>query len=749
MPTFYPGQADYIETLNDMAADFEAAVPGISLKQTIAITDAEGYFNTDTVEAALAQLGSRKGRKIYTSEISGFDGTGATNMATLLNSTIASISGTDYELVINSPVVKLGAQLVLKDDVFISMEKGCYFLRAFTTTGTNGLIAPTSGTTADRVFLEGIKVVNTNYTSYTGNIFAIKGNDCTLIRCEVEKYGAGRFISVQGDRCTIISAKATDPNLTTGVGGIRLLSGTDFFCAFAQVDSGDDTYQMVPASNLDGTIRRAMYYCCRGSTSSGKFMVAGLSLHNDGDTAGSSMTGSITDSAFVGMRGHDCNKALRIKNEDSEGEISNILVMDCDVDMTGSDEVDAAEVISGGVDYAVSGVRIRNLIIRNPYNGVLQVNSDDGAVNGLNIDGLTWDKPSITTNAAVQIKGVTDGSMRNVSGYCNGGEGVQIGPSDANSRTYNFHIDSSIRILDVPASKAAVKFFRATNCSVDGLIAVEASGASGSIGVSLTSNAANCVIGWRNDLSGVDTSVSDSGTATARVARTFSAARKPTTTDDVTTGATALSTWLDTAKNVTYICRDATASAAVWIRQAGHPGYRTGRYYSTIHGSGTALQTIGAVDTIYAYPFLVREKVTISGLALRVGTIGTASSWKGAIYAADPATTLPIGAATAADNTGTATTSLGASLSAMAVTLQPGWYWVMQKHTGTLPQCTVVAQANFSIDELIGKDALSGNNATVALSLTHSYATAWPTMTGGESWADYSGTGTALLRIAT
>jgi hypothetical protein len=165
-----------------------------------------------------------------------------------------------------------------------------------------------------------------------------------------------------------------------------------------------------------------------------------------------------------------------------------------------------------------------------------------------------------------------------------------------------------------------------------------------------------------------------------------------------------------------------------------HPGVIAGRAYPSIR-TATASAAVGAIDTLYVMPFRVPLTITLTGLGIRVTTAGTASNWKGGIYRNGVGT--PTGAPLAVNNTGIATVTTGAdAVLPLATTLVAGWYWIAQKHNGTLPQTTGLAASNWDIQAAMGRTANSLNGSALGKSMAHAYATDLPTLTGGEAWSD-------------
>jgi hypothetical protein len=231
------------------------------------------------------------------------------------------------------------------------------------------------------------------------------------------------------------------------------------------------------------------------------------------------------------------------------------------------------------------------------------------------------------------------------------------------------------------------------------------------------------------------------------VPTTYDATRDPTTTDDGTQGTELGSLWMNTTRQTVWECIDTTTNAARWVRIGmSMPGRISSKFYPTtdaIHNTGTA---VPAVDTLYVYPFLVTEKITVSSLVARIVTAGTSSHMKAAVWISKSGR--PFGAPLLVDNTGVATTSSNAAASCtVSGTLSPGWHWIGTKHDGTLPQPVSISSTDYTLERLIGRTSVGGNTALVALSMAATYANDMPTMTGSESWTDVLSNGVPNIRL--
>lgn len=165
-----------------------------------------------------------------------------------------------------------------------------------------------------------------------------------------------------------------------------------------------------------------------------------------------------------------------------------------------------------------------------------------------------------------------------------------------------------------------------------------------------------------------------------------------------------------------------------------HPGYLTGRYYSTVPNQIGSAAAPNAVDTLYLYPFAVFAPVAITSLVLRTGTGGAGSSVKTGIWANNPATNKPSGAPLIVDNTGAATTSSNTNVSISASgSLQPGFYWMGAKFTGTLPTVSCIQAANQYMSYLMGFDT-SGLLIANAISMSDTFSNNMPTIATNQSF---------------
>lgn len=170
-----------------------------------------------------------------------------------------------------------------------------------------------------------------------------------------------------------------------------------------------------------------------------------------------------------------------------------------------------------------------------------------------------------------------------------------------------------------------------------------------------------------------------------------------------------------------------------------HPGYVSGRPYSTFPGYSAAA-AVGAADTVYLYGFPVFHPVTIASLQMRIVTSGAGSSVKMGVWANSPVSNRPLGAPLIADNTGVATTSNNTTASADVTDtpLQPGWYWVGSKFTGTLPQPVCITSGSLWHAFQMGNAGAA--LVVMGLSSSDTYSNNLPTFAEGASFSSVIGT---------
>ncbi|MGN8170498.1 hypothetical protein [Agrobacterium sp. 22117] len=210
----------------------------------------------------------------------------------------------------------------------------------------------------------------------------------------------------------------------------------------------------------------------------------------------------------------------------------------------------------------------------------------------------------------------------------------------------------------------------------------------------------------------------------------------PGITDDSAAGFEVGSKWLNKSTGIEYICRDATAGAASWVRQdnADFFGYVSNSYY---HGVNGVVSTGAAITggNVRLHPIIIKERMTLSELGTRVTTAERGKSFQLAIYASDPITKLPTGNALGATGSLSAGTTgvVTAAISGGNITLNPGMYWVALNTDTTTAVFQAYGANSTIVATLLGGTASQVSSGTTSsvpyLSVAQAFGT-WPDLTG-------------------
>lgn len=172
------------------------------------------------------------------------------------------------------------------------------------------------------------------------------------------------------------------------------------------------------------------------------------------------------------------------------------------------------------------------------------------------------------------------------------------------------------------------------------------------------------------------------------------------------------------ANNLSDVASPITARASLDVDGAlCHPGHIAGRWYSA-HPYATLANGV-ALNSARSYwaPFYLPEAITITDLAARVITASAAGLFGLAIYANNPATNYPMGAALAS-LTGLSTTAGNTPVSGTLgapVAFSRGWHWGAHMVDNGTATFTILQVLQAGFPGLIG-DATLGNVAPAAAS---------------------------------
>lgn len=155
-------------------------------------------------------------------------------------------------------------------------------------------------------------------------------------------------------------------------------------------------------------------------------------------------------------------------------------------------------------------------------------------------------------------------------------------------------------------------------------------------------------------------------------------------------------------------------------------------------------------NSIRAYPALIRREITLTGLGVRVTTLG-AGNVQLALYACDDASLAPTGAPLYSSSSQSTGSTGAVSVTGLSVAIDPGIYWFMTNSDNGTVVFTSRSTALSDTGELIGATAVTGvigNNAPLTgFSKSHTFGT-WPTLTGSlstDSFSEVNGTNIPLV----
>lgn len=236
----------------------------------------------------------------------------------------------------------------------------------------------------------------------------------------------------------------------------------------------------------------------------------------------------------------------------------------------------------------------------------------------------------------------------------------------------------------------------------------------------------------------------------------FSATNDPVVGNDSTQGYQVGSIWLNTSTGKIFFARSVATGAAVWVPYTGAPqapNYVVSNWYipSGITFSGT---TTPNATSLYAFPFIATERITIGACGTRVTTAQASQNFQCAIYANNAATNRPTGAALSntPDISTAATGAITASLGA-AVQIEAGrMYWLAYMGNATTAQFYANAAQGSPAGYWIGSTTANGvvgnqvslNGVTVG---GQTYGT-WPNLTSASFSESQVGMPGVIFQVA-
>lgn len=171
---------------------------------------------------------------------------------------------------------------------------------------------------------------------------------------------------------------------------------------------------------------------------------------------------------------------------------------------------------------------------------------------------------------------------------------------------------------------------------------------------------------------------------------------------------------------------------SAWQRTFISAGYVSGNWYPADYGLSLGAGAAMVVNTIYFAPLVIYQDVTTTALMAEVSTAIAASNFQLAIYAMDPTSKLPIGAAlTSTSSMSSATATQVSSILGAPLSLPAGQYWAaVNTDTGGVG-LRALASAQSWVASYAGSatmsHVISSNPGRLYYTLAQAFGT-WPTV---------------------
>jgi hypothetical protein len=414
-------------------------------------------------------------------------------------------SSNGYTLRGTSGLYSITGPIYAKSNLNLVMDPDCILQRAYTQAGTTGLLQNADMTIKiTNVRILGGRIKNTDSTTFKGNQVCLNGDDIHIDGLEIDEWGStSRAMLLAGDRMRLSRIRAV--SLDQG-GGIRLIGGDQFKCSDSHVKCGDDAYNFVPGGTgsllFDLPITNSQYVNCTGESFNGRLFLAALSGSGSLD-----MTASITDCAFIGIRGKGSNRGMVIYNEDSTGVIADIDIIGCMIDC--SDDVtsgNAAYINGQAGTGGVRDIRFKGWRIKSPYKEAMEIS---GVVDRVFVNGFRIDKPRTAGENTVDIKNVTSASF--ADGYMEANAADCFSVGSASNDANNVRIEG-VTMAEIDDSKAGIRATASAGITSRSNKFIERSGQTSAFAIVLASGSSDSQID-PSDYSGITRSEKISMTA--------------------------------------------------------------------------------------------------------------------------------------------------------------------------------------------------------------------------------------------
>lgn len=220
----------------------------------------------------------------------------------------------------------------------------------------------------------------------------------------------------------------------------------------------------------------------------------------------------------------------------------------------------------------------------------------------------------------------------------------------------------------------------------------------------------------------------------------LSASADPTANNDQTQGYSVGSIWQNSSTGRTFIARNVSTGAAVWITFTSTfqgPNYVASNWYIPPGVNFTGTNTPNAT-TLYTFPFIAGERITLGACGSRVTTAQASQNFQCAIYNNNVSTNRPTGnpLGKTADISTAATGAITSALSP-TVQLEVGkMYWLAHMGNSTTAIFYSVCTQCSNVGNWLGSSTANGvvgNQVSLSsLNVTGQTYGTWPDLTSAS-----------------
>lgn len=425
-----------------------------------------------------------------------------------IQAAIDRTAGTGRAAVIPLGVYIASSPVCLRSDVTLIFEEGTVLRRNFSGDAT---LTQAGDTKIANVKVSGGRVDNPQ--SYPGSNISVYGDNIEIIGMELlDFYPPGLGILIIGDNNRLSDLRVVTSCVVAGAGGIRMAGGSNFLCSDCYVESGDDALQFVPLSpNVgspveDVSIAESQYVNCVGISAVARACVVFLENRSSSDV----MTASVTDCAFIGIRGQGGTIGALCATKGLGGQPATGTIF--------------------GIQFIGVGLSLPAAATGSVFQVQRDIDSKDGSNDGGPIQqidfigctalrgpaepGLTlenaahvrWTGGSIaveeTATLAVSILSSTDCTLSDTTVVCSGNTGATgISVSKGSGSSDRIRI-TGLSVVDIAEAGTGIYLDHVNACAVTGCTFLRGKTVTDSTGIS-TAGATNCLFAG-NDMLNVD-----------------------------------------------------------------------------------------------------------------------------------------------------------------------------------------------------------------------------------------------------